>query len=80
MPTKNTMQKIKRFLDYASTNPDAVVTYHASDMVLAGHIIASISPKAMHEAEPEVFSSCQAMWSYCLTMAQSAQYRRSLKQ
>ena len=40
-PTKNTMKKIKQFLDYASTNPDAVVTYHASNMVLAGHSDAS---------------------------------------
>jgi hypothetical protein len=30
-PTKNTMEKIKQFLDYASANPDAVVTYHASN-------------------------------------------------
>jgi hypothetical protein len=36
-PTKNTMKKIKQFLDYASTNPDAVVTYHESNMILAGH-------------------------------------------
>jgi hypothetical protein len=36
-PTKNTMKKIKQFLDYASTNPDAVLTYHASNMVLAGY-------------------------------------------
>jgi hypothetical protein len=36
-PTKNRMKKIKQFLDYASTNPDAVVTYHANDIVLAGH-------------------------------------------
>jgi hypothetical protein len=36
-PTKTTMKKIKQFLEYASTNPDAVVTYHASNMVLAGH-------------------------------------------
>jgi hypothetical protein len=36
-PTKNTMKKIKQFLDYVSTNPNAVVTYHASNMVLAGH-------------------------------------------
>ena len=36
-PTKNTMKKIKKFLDYAATHPYAVVTYHASDMVLAGH-------------------------------------------
>jgi hypothetical protein len=26
MPTKNTMKKIKQFLDYASTNPNAAVT------------------------------------------------------
>ncbi len=37
MPTKNTMKKIKQFLDYTSTNPNAVVTDHASDMVLARH-------------------------------------------
>jgi hypothetical protein len=36
-PTKNMMKKIKQFLDYRSTNPNAVVTYHASNMVLAGH-------------------------------------------
>jgi hypothetical protein len=36
-PTKNMMNKIKQFLDYASTNPDAVVTYHVCNMVLAGH-------------------------------------------
>ncbi len=37
MSTKNMMKKIKQFLDYTSTNPDAVVTYHASGMVLARH-------------------------------------------
>jgi hypothetical protein len=36
-PTKNTMKKIKQFLDYISTNLNAVVTYHASNMVLAGY-------------------------------------------
>jgi hypothetical protein len=36
-PTKNTMKKIKQFPNYASTHLDAVVTYHASNMVLAGH-------------------------------------------
>jgi hypothetical protein len=79
-PTKNTMKKIKQFLDYMSTNPDAVVTYHASNIVLAKHSNHCISPKAMHEAELQVISSCQAMWSYCLTMARSVQYCRSSKQ
>jgi hypothetical protein len=45
-PSKNTMKKIKQFLDYRSTNPDAVVTYHASNMVLAGHSNASYLSKS----------------------------------
>jgi hypothetical protein len=40
-PTVNTMIKVKQFLDYAATHLDAIVTYHASDMVLAGHSDAS---------------------------------------
>ena len=34
---EQTIQKLKEFLDYAATHPDAIITYHASDMVLAGH-------------------------------------------
>ncbi len=40
-PTKNTMVKVKQFLDYAFTHPDAIVTYQASDIVLAAHSDAS---------------------------------------
>jgi hypothetical protein len=36
-PTENTMKKERHFLDYASTHPDAIITYHVSDMVLVGH-------------------------------------------
>jgi hypothetical protein len=36
-PTKETMASIKLFLDYAATYPHAVLTYHASDMVLVIH-------------------------------------------
>jgi hypothetical protein len=32
-PTKNMMKKVLHVLDYASTHPDAIVTYHRSDMV-----------------------------------------------
>jgi hypothetical protein len=39
--TKNTMIKVKQFLDNAFTHPDAIVTYQASDMVLAIHSDAS---------------------------------------
>jgi hypothetical protein len=45
-PAKNKMKKIKQFLDYASTNPDAVITYHASNMVLARHSDASYLSKS----------------------------------
>ena len=31
------MQKVKQLLDYAATHLYAIITYHASDMVLAGH-------------------------------------------
>jgi hypothetical protein len=36
-PTKDTMQKTKFLLDYVATHPDAVLTFKASDMVLAVH-------------------------------------------
>jgi len=36
-PIERTMQLVKQLLDYAASNPDAVVTYRASDMVLALH-------------------------------------------
>ena len=35
------MKKVNQFLDYALSNPDAIVTYRASDMVLAVHSDAS---------------------------------------
>ena len=35
------MQKVKQFLDYAATHPDAITTYRAGDMVLVGHSDAS---------------------------------------
>ena len=40
-PTENTMKKCKQFLDYAASHDDAVLTYRASDMVLAIHSDAS---------------------------------------
>jgi len=45
-PTRNTMKKIEKFLDYAATHPDAAVTYHASYMVLAGNSNASYLSKS----------------------------------
>ena len=40
------MKKIKQFLDYTSTQEEAVLTYHASDMILAIHSDASYLSKA----------------------------------
>ncbi|KAL7551824.1 hypothetical protein ACHAWF_015016 [Thalassiosira exigua] len=40
-PTTATMAKVKQFLDYAASQEEAVLTYHASDMVLAAHSDAS---------------------------------------
>ena len=36
-PTKTTLEKVEQFLDYAASQDYAVVTYHASDMVMAVH-------------------------------------------
>ncbi len=40
-PTTNTKKLVHQFLDYAATHPDAIITYQASNMVLAGHSNAS---------------------------------------
>ena len=45
-PTKQTMQRVKQLLDYAATHPNAIITYRASDMVLARHSDASYLSKA----------------------------------
>ena len=37
-PTQNTEATITHFLDYASTNPSAIVQYKASDVIL--HIVS----------------------------------------
>ncbi len=44
--TMKTMIKVKQLLDYVFTHPDAIMTYQASDMVLAAHSDASYLLKA----------------------------------
>ena len=34
-PNKDTMNRTKHFLDYMATQEDAVLIYHASDMILS---------------------------------------------
>ena len=33
-PTENTTKKVKLFLDYTATHPNAIVTFRASDMII----------------------------------------------
>ena len=40
------MQHFKHFLNYTATHPSAIVSYHARNMVLAGHIDASYLSKS----------------------------------
>ena len=58
-PTACTMQKVKHFLNYAATHPDAIITYRASDMVLVGHSDASYlsETKACSQAVGHFFMS-----------------------
>jgi hypothetical protein len=61
-PRESTLQKVYQFLDYAATHPDAVVTYRASDMILAIHSDASYlsKPKARSRARGHYFMSTNA--------------------
>ena len=40
-PTADTLKKAKSLLDYAASHPDAIFTFKASDVILAGHSDAS---------------------------------------
>eukprot|EP00804_Cyclotella_cryptica_P005330 CCRYP_020410-RA/>CCRYP_020410-RA protein AED:0.19 eAED:0.19 QI:0/-1/0/1/-1/1/1/0/760 len=46
-PTQTTLQRINRFLDYAMTHQDAVITYRASNMILAAHSDTSYLSETM---------------------------------
>ncbi len=58
-PTKETMSNIKFFPNYAASNQDAIITYRASNMVLAVHSNASYlsKPKAQSRAGGHFFMS-----------------------
>jgi hypothetical protein len=58
-PTTDTMQQTLQLLDYLATQEDALLSYHASDMVLAVHSNASYlsEPKARSRAGGHFFLS-----------------------
>ena len=75
-PTKNTMKKVKLFLDYATTNPDVIVTFLASNMILAVHSNAScISETKGHSRSGGDFS-CPTTQQTQPTMGLSSQLHR----
>ena len=56
-PTATTIKKTQKFMDYAATHPDAVLTYRKSDTLLAVHSDASYlsKPKARSRAGGRFF-------------------------
>ena len=56
-PTEHTMKLCKQFLDYAASQEEAILTYRASDMILAIHSDASYlsEPKARSRAGGHFF-------------------------
>ena len=58
-PTWNTMLKTKRFMDYAASHPDAILTYRRSNMILGIHSDASYlsEPQARSRAGGHFFLS-----------------------
>ena len=58
-PTENTMKRTKQLLDFVASQEDAVLTYHASDMILAIHSDAGYlnEPNARSRAGGHFFLS-----------------------
>jgi hypothetical protein len=56
-PNKNTNKRVKQFLDYMWTHPNAVICYHTSDMLLNVHSNVSYlsTPHAQSRADGYVF-------------------------
>jgi hypothetical protein len=44
-PTESTLEEVKQLLDYCTSQEEAIVTYNASDMILAVHSNASYLSK-----------------------------------
>eukprot|EP00804_Cyclotella_cryptica_P010975 CCRYP_016691-RC/>CCRYP_016691-RC protein AED:0.38 eAED:0.38 QI:0/0/0/1/0/0/2/0/391 len=60
-PTVETLKQTKQLLDYIATQDEAVLTYNASDMVLAIHSDASYLSEPAHAAEQEDISFSHPM-------------------
>ena len=69
-PTEWKKEKVKQFLDYASTHPYSIITHHEIDMVLAGHIKASYLSEKNIESKQGDISLCLTTRSFHPTMEQ----------
>ena len=69
-PMEKTTQKLIQLIDYAETHIDAIIIYHASDMVLEGHIDDSYLSEKNPEAEQGEIYLCLTTRIYLLTMEQ----------
>ena len=69
-PMEKTTQKLIQLIDYAETHIDAIIIYHASDMVLEGHIDDSYLSEKNPEEEQRGIYSCQTAHSSFPTMEQ----------
>lgn len=56
MPTKNTIRKLKQFLDYLVLQDEPVLTYTTSNMILTGHSDTCYSGKK---------NSCRCAGDHC---------------
>ena len=63
-PTETTMARCKQFLDYVASQEDAIITYHASGMVLAGHSNTSYLSEKEAWSRAGDTGSCQKIKSF----------------
>ena len=66
-PTENTMTLVKQFIDYAATHPDAIIMYHASDMVLSAHSNTSYLSESKARIRAGGHFSCQTTHPFRLS-------------
>ena len=78
-PTEQTMQKSNQLLDYAASHPDAVLTYQASEMDLAGHSNALYLSQKSPVAEQVDISLCQTTQRFHATMEQCSRFSKIIK-
>ncbi len=56
LPTQKTMERVKQLLDYCASQEEAILTYHASDMVLAIHSDAGYLNESKAREQGDIFS------------------------